>query len=812
MAARTHTRDLPPMNPAHPKAYRLSIFLLLVSLMTCLYMLTFRAVIQSGDTLRALDAVTSLARYGDWLMDESNWFKPSLRIREKRKLPLSEYEVEERLNIRLALPLLKIADTLPNFGAIHSVWLFNALVTALIAGLLYLLVIALDFSDAVAVLVAISAGIGTNLWAYSQTFFREPLSAFFILLALLAIQLGRKRPPWQRALSLVVAGAGLYLAYLTKFSAALAIPAALAFALPRTDRLRHTFVRSVALTTLALLVALVAALMLIDPLPAALQGLLARFQGDATYLGTALRSYVLSPGASIWGTSPIVLLSLLGGVLLWREGHYRLVMTIALITASYMLGHALTAGAHWFGGLSWPPRFLLPALPVLMLGTAPLAQQLIRSDHRRLRILWGALLLYGIWIQFNSVALSWAHFGETLPAASQGLSEWPPAMWQPAYFRWFLLPQRWQDLGFDFLWTRADLPLWGLSFGILTAVILVALLSLIRRRQSKWRFASFALAPLCLAAIYLNLGSAYYKDPRSNSQQVGLHEALAFLEKASGPNDVLLLPGNDYGNFILNHHASTAPRVIVLPRPLAQAASDRQPAAVVSNNANSWFDVHSARAIQHAAGHHDRIWLLANTSPFMSWSFRPLERYLALHAYPIQEIRLSQPYDTVRLLEYSAKAPVANPMSLYAGEFSTDLRFGGDIELLGFVAPGDRPRQAGESLEFSLLWQSRARLDINFTVATFIASADTGQPIAQGWDTAPQAGFTPTSEWMPKAPVWDNRAIRLPLDAPPGDYQIWVLLYYRAGEDGEIRRLPVIGADVAGDNDIGILPFTFQVA
>lgn len=779
--------------------------------MACVYMLTYRASIQSGDTLRALDAATSLSRHGDWLMDESNWFKPSLRIREKNDLPLSEYDVEERLNIRLALPLLKIAETLPRLGVIHTVWLFNAFVTALIAGLLYLLIIALDFSDFPAVLVAISAGIGTNLWAYSQTFFREPLSALFILLALLSIQLGRNRPLTQRILSLIIAGLSIYLAYLTKYSAALAIPAALIFGLPELRTLHWTYGRRIALAMLALSLALVAAPMLIDPLPDALLDLSAQFHVETTHLGAALRSYMLSPGAGIWGTSPIVLLSLAGGALLWRQGQHRLVLTICLMSVCYVLGHALTTGAHWFGGLSWPPRFLLPTLPVLMLATAPVAQRLLSSGPSRLRFLWGALLLYGVWIQFNSVALSWRHFGETLPAESQRLSEWLPAMWQPAYFRWTVLPQRWQDLGFDFLWTRANLPLWGFSFGLLICLITATLLFLLHRRQNKWRFASVLLTPLCLAAVYLNLASAYDKDPRTNSRQTALHEALAYLEEGATPDDILLLPGNDYGNFFLNHHLAATPRVIVLPHPLAQAASDRQPAKILSNNANSWFDLHSARAIQHVAGRHDRIWLLANTSPFMSWSFRPLERYLALHAYPVQEVRLSQPYDTVRLLEYSATAPVVNPVSLYAGEFATDLRFGGDIELLSVVARNDSSYQAGETVEFSLRWQSSALLEISYTVATFIASAVSDQPIAQGWDTAPQGGFAPTSEWSPNAPIWDNRAIRLPLDAPPGDYRIWVLLYYRDGDSGLIKRLPVKGADETGDGDIGVLPFTFQV-
>lgn len=799
------------MIPAIPKAYRLSLFLLLVSLMTCFYMLTYRVVMQSGDTLRALDAVTSLSRYGDWLMDESNWFKPSLRIREENELPLSEYEVEERLNIQLALPLLKIAETLPRLGVIHTVWLLNAFVTALITGLLYLMIIALDFPDTVAVLVAISAGVGSNLWAYSQTFFREPLSAFFILLALLTLQLGRNRPLAQWILSLVIAGVSLYLAYLTKYSAALAIPAAIVFALPELQTLRPTFGRRIALALLALSLALVSAPILIDPLPPAVQNLLTHFHFEGAYLGAALRSYTLSPGAGIWGTSPIVLLSLVGGALLWRQGKYRLVMTICLMFVSYVLGHALTTGAHWFGGLSWPPRFLLPAIPALMLATAPVAMRLLRARNSRLRVLWAVLLLYGLWIQFNSVALSWEHFGETLPAESQRLSEWQPAMWQPAYFRWVLLPQRWQDLGFDFLWTRANLPLWGISFGLLIGFVAATLVFLLRRRQSKWRFASLILAPLCLAAVYLNLSSAYYKDPRSNSQQTSLHEALAYLEDSLAPDDILLLPGNDYGNFILNHHTAAAPRVVILPRPLAQAASDRQPAKVVSDNANSWFDTHTARAIQHVAEQHDRIWLLANTSPFMSWSFRPLERYLALHAYPLQEVNLSKLNETVRLLEYSVVTPASNPMTLYAGEFATDLRYGSDIQLLSFAVPNGSSVQAGDAVEFSLLWQTDAKLDISYTVATFIASADLGQPIAQGWDTAPQAGFTPTSEWAPNTPVWDNRAIRLPLDAATGDYRLWVLLYYRDGGSGEIKRLPVSGSDVVGDNDIGVLPFTFKV-
>ncbi len=774
-------------------------------------MLTYRAVIQSGDTLRTLDALTSFSRHDDWLMDESSWFKPTLSIRHESDLPLSEYDVEERLNVRLSLPLIKIAEALPRLGIIHTVWLFNVFVTALSVGLIYLLVCALDYADEVAVVIAITAGLSTNLWAYSQTYFREPLSAFFILLALLVIQLGRRHRFRVRLFSLIVAAAGLYLAYLTKFSAALAIPAALLFALPDVRLFSQHVRHRLALALFSLMLFILGMLMIVDPLPSALQDYLKPFPFGTSHVGAALRSYILSPGASIWGTSPIVLFSIVGSVLLWRQRQYKLVLTTGVLVACYAIGHALSTGPYWFGGLSWPPRFLLPVLPALMLATAPLAEKILRPGHRVLRVFWVLLFAYGAWIQFNGVAVSWEHFGSTLPPEAQGLSEWLPSMMRPEYFRWVVLPQRWSDLGFDFLWTRSNLPFWGISFAVFACVISAIIIRLLKRRQSRWRFSSPLLATICLSLIYLNLALVYYKDPQTHSQQRALHEMLAYFETAARADDILLLPGNDYGDFILNHLDQAAPRPIVLPRPLAQAASDKQSAKIVSNNSNSWFDVQTVRVIQHLASHHDRIWVLENTSPFMLWSFRPLERYLALHAYPVQEVRLTEPSDIVRLLEYSVRSQVPNPMSLYHGDVATDLRYGENIALLSFVLPNKGHYRPGEVVEFSLLWQTEISLEQSYTVATFVVDTDSGQPIAQGFDSGPQSGFAPTTDWKPAAPIWDNRAVRLPVDARPGDYHLWIVLYYIDSNTGDIVRLPVRGSEVTGDGTIGVLPLTLQI-
>ena len=796
------------MTPSADNIHRGRVFLLIVSICIGIYMLAYRGAIQSGDTRRALDAVTSQVRYGDWLMDETSWIKLPFLIRESTALPLGEYQVDERLHILLAEPLLRLAQALPRLGNIHTVWLFNIFITSQIGGMIYLTLRCMSYGDAVAAVVAISASASTNLWAYSQTFFREPLTAIFLLAAVFALQLGQGKGARSRALSLIAAALAMLLAYATKFSAAFALPAVIVFALPEPRPGDRRAKRAAAMALLALLPLLLIP-MLIDPLPAGLQELAARLEFETDTLGLALRAYLLSPGASLWATSPLLLLAIPGAVMLWRAGRARLLLASALLIAGYSIGHALLTGAHWFGGLSWPPRFLLPCVPILMLATAPVAQQMLQPRHRRLRWLWVALLVYGLWIQFAGVSLGLSRFSEALPPEANGLSEWQAALTQPRYFRWVVLPQRWPDLGFEFLWARAQLPAGFWVFAGYLGLMAAALLMILRYPGSRWRHLSPLLAALGLPLILLSLSSAYESDPLTRSSQRALHEALDYVTRNGEPDDVLLIPDGDYSDFVLNHMDASKPRVIILDRPLAQAASDKQPATVVSVNPNDWFDVQSFRSVQRLAGRLDRLWVLANTSPFMRWSFRPLERYLAQHYYPLREVQLAEAEPTARLLEYSTRSPAPNPLGPYAGDLATDLRYGEHIRLLSFTLPDGYRYRRGDTIELSLLWQTKAALEQDYTVAWFIVDSRGGAPVLQGKDSAPQDGFAPTSSWTPNWPVWDNRALRIAEDVAPGDYLIWALLYARDG--GGITRLPVSGAAITEDGHIGILPATLTI-
>ncbi|MCY4017767.1 MAG: hypothetical protein OXG39_00015 [Chloroflexi bacterium] len=793
------------------KFHQLRLFLLIVALISSVYLLTYRARIESGDTLRALDALTSQSRYGDWLMDESAWFKPPLRIRKWFDLPLGDYDVEERLNIHLAIPLLKLAEWLPRLGNIHTVWLLNIIVASLTAGLLYLCLRAMTYSDRVSVAVALGAGLSSNLWAYSQTMFREPLVGFFLLLALYLVLISMRRSLLLRLAGIVAGLLALYLATETKYSALAALPALAVFALPSHRRLESTTMRRLSCAVLALQVLLMLGLMFLQPLSQLIHSFYPDLDPADSYFSYALRIFLFSPGGSFWATSPFVLLSVAGAVVLLRQGKHRLVWTVWLLTIGYALGHALPTGEHWFGGLSWPPRFLVPILPILMLASAPILQIAVSRRGKWLRLLVVALISYGIWIQFSAVSLSLAHYTETLPPESKRVSEWEPGLTQPRYFRWVILPGRWADLGIDFVWIRAGAFWWGIGYALFSLLLAHAVIAVLRHPGRRYSRLAPLLALLALPSIILNLQSIYDRDPLTRSQSPVLHNVLDYLAQDARAGDVLLLPNNLYSGFVLNHLDSPLPRPIILPQALAQAASDKQPAEVASNNPNDWFDIFTVRALHHLASKRDRLFLLANTSAFMPWSFRPYERYLALHYYPLREIELDNPDDTVRLLEYSTKFAAPNPMSVYAAEVMTDLVFGDALRLRGFVIPGGHVYLAGDSLEISLLWQSDQTLSHDYTIAWFIAQPETGQITVQGQDSAPQTGFAPTSAWRADAPVWDNRALRLPPDMAPGNYEVWIVVYRHDPASGQIIRLRVTGSAADNDGTVGRLPLNISV-
>jgi hypothetical protein len=77
----------------------------------------------------------------------------------------------------------------------------------------------------------------------------------------------------------------------------------------------------------------------------------------------------------------------------------------------------------------------------------------------------------------------------------------------------------------------------------------------------------------------------------------------------------------------------------------------------------------------------------------------------------------------------------------------------------------------------TLRWLTEDHLDTDYTVFVHLADAENGEQMLAQSDAPPLAGRWPTSLWLPGTAVDDLHAIPLPLDLPPGGYELLVGLY-----------------------------------
>lgn len=127
-------------------------------------------------------------------------------------------------------------------------------------------------------------------------------------------------------------------------------------------------------------------------------------------------------------------------------------------------------------------------------------------------------------------------------------------------------------------------------------------------------------------------------------------------------------------------------------------------------------------------------------------------------------------------------------------EHPANVTFGGLVRLLGYsldaarVAPGD-------TLILSLYWQALAPMGEAYTIFTHLLGDHTalgGGPLWAGHDGQPDGGHYPTTDWQPGQVIVDVHPLKIPADAPPGDYQLEVGLYLLE----TLARLPA--SDAAG--------------
>jgi hypothetical protein len=806
------SKDLMRSHSALLNADYARIIILILLFVFSIYLFTYSGQIESGDTRTLFNAVGSLAKYGDRYLDQTAWMNLPDPTIPNQQYPLTTDETEP-LQLILATLLYWLGEHLSGVGLVHIVWLFNIFAGMILCVVIFWYALTLQYQIKVAALAAISLGIGTIIWPYTKTFFREPLACLMILFAAFFVErwrLSRYRSfKWLLGSLVAIVGA-----FLSKEAVVFALPALLIIAMPSmADR----WAIALAQLLLVLILGLVGLFVVLSCFPQlvdrtslynALGTLTPWSARQIETIHLALHSYLLSVGGSIWGTSPITLLTLPGLVMLYKRRQFRYFFLIISLVMCFAIGYAVLRGDHWFGGLSWPPRFLVPVIPFLIIGSLPVFDKLFElAGHRLLRIVGFAIVFaYSIWVQVSAVSLSWLLYPAALPSEAKGLLEWSGGLNVVQFLRWIVIPRLWANAKMDFAWVRTEVMAWPL---ICLVILFISTVLLLRAFHSSdtyyWNrrnisvYACLVFVPVIL--LWFGLRAIFHDNLYQGDKQA-LHDLMPILGSNSQRNDILLLASDEYEPFFLNYAKLNSPRVVTLPDAPGERPSPEQAPQVAAVNPDVLLIKHAIPLIHNLAKMRPRLWLLTDSGPWIPWSIRPVERFMETHYYPVREFSTDP---RVRLIEYATiNAP--DPYAFRNPIISSDLCFGTLICLEGVYLPKGINYQRDDFLPLSWYWRADSKLEQDYTVAWFVTNSQS-TIVAQGFDTQPQWGLAPTSSWEPGIPVWDNRALRLPNDIQAGEYQIWIRLYQA---DNSALQLPVTGHEVI-DGTIGVLPVKIQI-
>ena len=143
---------------------------------------------------------------------------------------------------------------------------------------------------------------------------------------------------------------------------------------------------------------------------------------------TGLVGLLLSPGKGLFLYSPILILAIISFPAFLRRHRAE-----ALLAGGILAVHAVLYASWfaWHGGHSWGPRFLVPALPFLVLTLVP--GLVWAGRHRWRMLLVGALALLSSMLQALGVASSVDRFFDMV------MYEWNLPVYDPQLLpRWYL--------------------------------------------------------------------------------------------------------------------------------------------------------------------------------------------------------------------------------------------------------------------------------------------------------------------------------------------------------------------------------------
>ena len=779
------------MSVTERRAARLALVAALFGLLYSLYLLTYSGIFYADDGRWLFDTTESIAERGSLVLNQTTHLRP---------LRKSDVEPMQPL---LAVPLYLLAKQLDFVGNVQTVFLFNPLVTAATALVLFYYALQLDYSQRDALLAALVFGMGTIAWPYTKNFFREPLATLFLLTSFMFMHRWRSTfgvADDRRAFDWLALGGLAYVASaLTKETMLVAAPLLAVYALPKLDRLRANR-RSLLILggNLLLVVALIGAGVLL--LKVGFGALGSRYNivsalrslvGGMGQAGPGIAGFLVSPGKSVFVFSPVGLLAL-GGLLLRERDSLRerwLAIGILLVFAVF---YAAVRPTVWYGGTNWGPRFLVPITPFLVLGAMPLLRRSLDARSRWPKVGLAALGLASLMVQVAGTLINFHDYFRVLQA--QGVQRgavWTIAIWQVRYSQvvghWRIIGRE----GLDVFWARPELDGLALGASIVGVLIFGALLLWVATRAVAQREAWFVAGGSAVLATLLSgmVLVRAYDEPYFQGGNADLHELVDYLTENVSSEEAILLGNTAYVNFFANYYKADS-IWYSMPHSPGERHSEEEVAAVISDDPDELIHPRSIALVRALDGSHP-FWLVEDSSPALPWNPRPPEWWAATHYYTVKREEFSPTVRAIQYLSFAAPAidaPPANELGARSGEA---------IVLVGYDLSGlDRSDAVafhpGDELGLSLVWYAEDVPAEDYIAAVYLNGPD-GQLVLQD-DRTPVATFRPTTTWQRGETLRDNFGFILPDDLPPGTYQIRTTMYRWPS----LERLPTVSAE--GDN------------
>ncbi len=645
----------------------------------------------------------------------------------------------------LLVPLVWLGRNIPGLGGATSALLFNSMVTATSAALLFLTARQLGYGEHQALTAGLVFGLATLAWPYAKTCFSEPLAGLCLLAAFWAALHFSAHGSYAAA---AISGIALTLAVATRYANVVMV---LLFGAFLTYRAWQQIVssRQWSISTLwcvmgafVLPLAIGAALLIIyntarygNPLDT---GYLAEERFDGNWL-QGIAGLLISPGRGLFLYAPVLLLALPAAPAFWRRHR-----STAMLAYAIVLGHVLLYGKWfmWHGGYAWGPRFMLPAVPFLVLGLLPAiiwAQRSVRwrGIFAALVILSGVIQVLGLSVHFELFQTRLLDTGLPLFA--------PITFFDPRYSPLigqleFLRPEH-----LDFVWVAQSQVNWGLLILLLGGSALMGWLLLhaarpsVARSITLWRMAGSATLLVALSGAVLTAAHQRWPDD--------LRRAVELLNMRTDTMDVIV---------------TTTPEE-------ATAFADlyRGRAGVLGLNPGTLrHDAHALSALQRVAARYEHIWLLPNWLPPAQ---SDIERWLMQQGFRVEEFFF--PYregaaEGRRLVHYFFPQ-----QPLQERTVASSL---GDTIALQFVATWNAA-QWGSVLPVELTWEALQQPKADYRVFVQLLDA-TGERVT-GTDGAPALSQRPTSHWRVGQRIIDRHALLLSPTRSPGNYRLIVGMY-----------------------------------